>query len=217
MAPLRRPPAGRLVFGLLLLVIGLGWLLEALGWVDVAWGALLPAGLIAVGVALIAGARTGRHGGLITLGIILTFASALVAAIDLPLGGGVGQSVVRPESLSEIQEEGGRFDLAMGQLVIDLTDLLPSEFAEGQRVEIEAGVGMGELVVQVPEDIGVAVRARAGFGDVQVLGEQSSGVGPEEEVSRCPIPAGELADRCPEEAQILLDLSVGFGSVKVNQ
>ena len=59
---------GRLALGALLLVLGIGWLLEILDVADVAWGAILPAALIVIALALLFGAG-GRHSGLITLGV----------------------------------------------------------------------------------------------------------------------------------------------------
>lgn len=201
-----RPPLGRIALGLMLLAIGAGWLLQSLGVLDVPWDALLPAALIAVGAALVVGSRTGRHSGLIALGILLTITTALVSAVDLPLVGGVGQRVVEPSSVDELET---RYDLAVGQLVIDLKGLQPRE---GVRIDLEARVGMGELVVEIPEGVLVEAHARAGLGDVQILGGHASGVGPERSFGTC------RGLRLPEGPPpcIGLDLSVGLGSVKVN-
>ncbi|MGH2682483.1 MAG: LiaF domain-containing protein [Actinomycetota bacterium] len=197
---------GRIAFALILLAVGVGWLFESLGVIELPWDALLPAALIVVGAVLVAGSRTGRYSGLIALGIVLTITTAVVAAVDLPLVGGVGQRVITPQSAAELEP---RYDLAVGQLVIDLTDL---RLVRGDRVDIRARAGLGELVVEVPVGINVEVHARAGLGDIQILGEQASGFGPERivrrRVDRRRVAIGPL---------ISLDLSVGLGSVKVNQ
>lgn len=205
--PPPRLPLGRIAFGLILLAIGLGWLLHSLDVIDVPWDALLPVSLIAVGAVLVVGSRTGRHSGLIALGIVLTLVTALAAAVDVPLIGGAGQEVIQPQSITELEP---RYDLAVGQLVIDLTELQGA-----QRVDIEARVGLGELVVDVPAGAIVGVNARAGLGDVQVLGRHASGFGPELNVGpRIPVGGRPGA---PLRVFIFLDLSVGMGSVKVNQ
>jgi hypothetical protein len=199
-----RVPVGRVALGLILLAIGLGWLLQSLDVIEVPWEALLPVALIAVGVALVVGSRTGRHSGLIVLGIVLTLVTAMTAAVDVPLIGGAGQREHTPLTASDVEP---RYDLAVGQLVIDLTQLQAAE-----QIDIEARVGMGELVVELPPDLRVEIHARAGMGDVQVLGEEASGFGPERTVGSC----GSGPRRAPAGC-LLLELSVGMGSIKVNQ
>jgi hypothetical protein len=202
---------GRIAFALILLAVGVGWLFESLGVIELPWDALLPAALIVVGAVLVVGSRTGRYSGLIALGIVLTITTALVAAVDLPLVGGVGQKVINPQSAAELEP---RYDLAMGQLVIDLTALT---FREGDRVDIRARVGLGELIVDAPEGTFVEAHARAGLGDIQILGEQASGFAPERDVGLCGRrPVGGRRARA-QTGCLILNLSVGLGSVKVNQ
>jgi hypothetical protein len=50
----RGPASATVLAGALLVLVGVGWLLDANG-VDVPWRAVLPASLIAVGLATIAG------------------------------------------------------------------------------------------------------------------------------------------------------------------
>jgi hypothetical protein len=201
-------PLGRIAFALILLAVGVGWLLHSLGIIEVPWDALLPVALIAVGVVLVVGSRTGRYSGLIAVGIVLTIFTALVTAVDLPLVGGVGERDIRPQSLSELEP---RYDLAVGEMVIDLRQL---PLQPGQRVHVEARVGMGELAVQVPSGSGIIIEvdARAGLGDVQVLGEEASGFGPERSVNRSS--TGPTKGR---PSTLSLDASVGLGEVTVNQ
>ena len=49
------PAAATVLVGALLVLVGIGWLLDAAG-VAVPWRAILPASLIAVGLACVAGA-----------------------------------------------------------------------------------------------------------------------------------------------------------------
>jgi hypothetical protein len=96
----RGPNAGHVVLGLILVLIGLGWLMEALGVADVPWRFLLPSALILVGLALTLGARTGRHGGLLAVGVVLTvlvlLAGAVEVLVDVPLAGGMGTRPIGP-------------------------------------------------------------------------------------------------------------------------
>jgi hypothetical protein len=203
-------PLGRIAFALILVAAGVGWLLHSLDVIDVPWDALLSVALIAVGAVLVVGSRTGRYSGLIALGIVLTIATALVAAVDVPFTGGVGQREITPLTAADLDP---RYDLAVGQMVIDLSQL---QLQPGEEVEVEARVGIGELVVDVPEGLNVDAHAQAGLGDVQLLDQQASGFGPERQVMGCVRrPVGGRRTRQPP--CVSLDLSVGLGEVRVDQ
>lgn len=191
-------PTGRLVLGALLVVLGVLWLLDAIG-VGVGWQVMLPAALTVVGVALLATARRPPHGGLVAAGIVLSIlvvASSLVPAVT-PFAG-IGDRVERPSSVAELD---AGYSLAMGTLTVDLRGIdLPRGGAE-----VSASVGMGELVVRLPEGIGAEVRASAGAGEVTILGQSNSGVG----VS--------VTEEVPGSPAVVLDVSVGMGSVEVRR
>ncbi len=196
--------AGRFVAGAIIALLGVGWLLEALDVAQVPWKVLLPATLIFVGAALIAGSRSSRnHGPLVAVGIVLTALLSLGTAVDLPLAGGAGARIERPTSLAGVQ---GEYRLGLGELTIDLTRLPPP--MEGAKpVRIRVRVGMGRLVVLLPVHVLASVLGHAGIGDVEVFGRRRSGFdvqyGFEPDVaSGTPIP-------------FALDLSVGVGSVEV--
>ena len=99
------PAAATVLVGALLVLVGIGWLLDAAG-VEVPWRAVLPAALIAVGLACVAGAFRGRQHALMVVGIALTVVlSVAVAAnwdLDVPLGGGVGDRTERPAVPAEL-------------------------------------------------------------------------------------------------------------------
>jgi predicted membrane protein len=194
----RGPALSRLVLGALLLLAGAGWLADSLG-TEIPWGTLLPIALILVGIVLLATARSERagHGGLVALGIVLTVLLVASTTIDVPIGGGVGE---RREVLTRADQLDDRYRLAVGSLTIDLRALDSTVPAR-----LVARVGVGELVVEVPEGVEVHLRARAGMGDVQALGDQRSGIGVDL----------ERTFRDGEGTAITLDLSVGIGSVKV--
>lgn len=207
LAPPRRAErfhTGRFVAGALVALLGLGWLLESLDVAQVPWRVLLPATLIFVGVALIAGSRSSRsHGPLVAVGIVLTALLTLGTAVDLPLAGGAGARVERPASLADLKDE---YRLGLGELTVDLTRLsLPVEGAKPVRVK--ARVGMGRLVVLLPEHVLVSVRGHAGIGDVEIFGRRRSGF----DVQYPYDPKVPLGTTIP----FVLDVSVGVGSVEV--
>lgn len=174
------------------MILGTAWLLEVLDVVSVSWRELLAASLIVVGAALVWGSRTGRHGGLITLGVFLAvavaFASTVEVLLDVRFAGGVGERVIGADDI-----DGRR--LAIGTLTVDLrgADL------EG---DVEVSVGIGEAIVIVDDPSAVAVEARAGIGEVEVFGSRSGGIGPE-----------RSAD--PGGTTYRLIVSVGIGKVEV--
>lgn len=202
-SPLERVRSGRLVAGLLLVLFGVGWLLEVLNVIDFPWDVLLPIALVLVGVALVVASRSGsRPGGLIAVGVALTAVMVIGSAIDFPLGGGVGEREERPATVGELREE---YRLGVGQLTIDLTNLSTAELQRDARTRVR--VGIGQLVVIVPEGLAVRVEARATLGNVRIFGNEEGGF----DVERSHLPT--LFD----ETIVDLELSVGIGEVEVRR
>jgi len=199
-SPPRR--TGRLLGGLLLVVLGGAWLLESLDVVEVPWDALLPGVLIAVGVILVVNARTGAsQGGLIALGVVLAVLAFLTAAIEFPFGGGVGERTEAPTTLAQADEG---FELGIGQLTVDLSELAG---AGNGRTVVRARVGVGQLVVLVPAGMPVRVEGKAGLGNVRVFELEEGGIDI------------DLTTEPPDGAAPVLDLrlSVGIGEVRVER
>jgi len=203
-SPLERVRSGRLVAGLLLVLFGIGWLLEVLDVIDFPWDVLFPIALILVGVAIVVASRSGaRPGGLIAVGIVLTGVMVLGSAIDFPLGGGVGERLERPATVSELRDE---YVLGIGQLTVDLTDMSVAALGADARTRVR--VGVGQLVVIVPEDLPVLVFARATVGNVRVFEDEEGGFGAERE-------AGPGLDGRGPVLELVL--SVGLGEVEVRR
>jgi hypothetical protein len=196
------PAAATVLVGALLVLVGIGWLLDASG-VEVPWRAVLPAALIAVGLACVAGAFRGRQHALMVVGVALTVVLALAAAagwdLDVPLGGGVGDRTERPGTAADLTE----YELGIGNLVVDLRQL---QVPPGTTT-VEARVGIGELTVEVPQGVSVAVVASSGLGQVQALGEEEGGF-----ASKVDTTAEAGGDR-----RLELDLRVGLGQVRVER
>jgi hypothetical protein len=201
--PRRSIPVGRLVFGLALLAVGVVWLLASLDVVDVRPGIILSVALIAVGVALATVSGSRGHGGLIALGVILTVALTFTTAFDIRLEGGVGDKAVRPTSIEETSEG---IHLAVGQLRVDLTGLtLP----EGTTASTEITLGIGELIIEVPNTIQVDVRAKVGAGQITLFGTPHDGVNIEA--------TGRNSPPSASGRRLLLTVSVGLGQVTVRE
>ncbi len=201
---------GHIVIGAILVLIGAGWLLEALDLVDVPWRFLLPSALIIVGVALVFGARTGAHGGLIAFGIVLTvlvlFAGAIQALVDIPFSGGFGDRSLAP---TVVEDE---YRWGLGKMTLDLreADALAGE-------QIQASVIIGELIVIVPPDLPLAIEAQSGVGELIVLGERSDGLMVD---LICHGTAAQLTcgdGLAPSESHLRLELEVAIGKVEVQR
>jgi predicted membrane protein len=190
------------LLGALLVLVGIGWLLDAAG-VEVPWRAVLPAALIAVGLACVAGAFRGRQHALMVVGVaLMVVLSVAVAAdwdLDVPLAGGVGDRTEQPTTPADLTT----YELGVGDLLLDLRQL---QVPPGTTA-VEARVGVGELVVELPDGVTVEVLASSGLGEVQVLGQQEGGFG-----SRIDAVSEAGGDR-----RLQLDARVGLGQVRVER
>jgi len=191
---------GQTVAGAILVMVGVAWLVEAADWADVPWRGLLAGALILVGVALMAGARSGSHGGLIAFGLVLAIAMALSGAIevlaDIPLNAGIGEQRHRP--VAQVDDE---YRWGIGSMTVDLR----GSTADLEGHTISASVAIGELIVILPADVSVSVTARSGIGEVRVLDEYSAGLGSD-------VTLTEEAD-----ATLVLELEVAIGKVEVRR
>jgi hypothetical protein len=121
--------------------------------------AAVALGTVAFG--LLVGAWIGRAYWLIFIGLliapVLFFSSLLPKVADWS----IGDPGYAPTSAQDVADS---YDLGIGQLTIDLTRLTAEELSEVG--EIEAELGLGQLVVRLPEDIGVTVDAEVGIGAI---------------------------------------------------
>lgn len=152
---------------------------------------------------MVASRSGARPGGLVAVGVVLTGVMVIGSAIDFPLGGGVGEREERPAAVAELREE---YQLGIGQLTVDLTDLSTAQLDADARTRVR--VGIGQLVVIVPEGLAVRVEARATVGNVRVFEDEEGGFGAERE-------AGPGLDG--RAAVLELVLSVGLGEVEVRR
>ena len=65
------------------------------------------------------------------------------------------------------------------------------------------------MLVTVPEDVALEIDARAGVGEVNVLGERDEGAGADERIT--------VAGPTPDAPLLKLDADVGFGYLEVRR
>ncbi|MEV4006112.1 hypothetical protein [Actinomadura sp. NPDC049753] len=133
------------------------------------WLIVMAPALAVLGLGLVVGGWF-RTGGLATAGTVLTLAMLTTSvAGDVPRNAEYGEVDWRPTDASQI---GRVYKVGVGQGDLDLTAL---PVAAGQRVTINAEVGLGGLEVTVPPTARVLVDARIGLGDVRIDHRTTSG------------------------------------------
>jgi len=200
-----RPPSilGPLALSVGVVVIGALFALDAAHSISISAQAVFAAALLTVGIALVIGTWIGRARALIAVGIVLTVALAITAALDVPLRGGIGTHNDAPTTTTNIP---AAYHLGIGEQNIDLSNLNLA----GKNVHVTAGVGVGHLSVVVPPSVLVVVHSRVGAGEIAVLDERTNGTHLNRTVS---IPATGTT----KPGEIVLDLQVGAGQVEVVQ
>jgi phage shock protein PspC (stress-responsive transcriptional regulator) len=161
---------------------------------------LVPALVIAAGGAVVAGAFLKPVRWLVLPALALALAAGVVAAADIDLDGGVGERDYRPASTIDLRD---RYELGMGQLVVDLreTDLPAGD------VPLELDVGIGDATLIVPRDVCVATSADVGVGNVSMFGRDNGGVDVDFE---------DMPEAAPDVTRVVLDATVGVGELRVH-
>jgi hypothetical protein len=201
MAMTRRRQGDRGLLGAILLLVGAGWLLGDLHLLHLGAQTLLSVLLIVVGLGVLANPRSRRKWPLV-LGAAITFVLATSTVhVQLPSARGTGMRIERPVFASALQPS---YHLGMGNLTLDLTAVsLPA----GER-SLDASIGVGDLVVIVPDGVAISVHAQDGTGAVTVMGTTlGSGVGINQ--------GWRSSDFDRSSTRLDLNLHVGVGDIVV--
>lgn len=203
--PKERSILGLMTFSATLVVVGL-----MIGWNVISDGvgndftavAILASALAVVGIGLVVGAFVGRAYGVIWLGILLSIATSLTAVAANHFDEGVGERTWVVNSAADADRE---FRLGIGEADLDLTGLSADE-----DVRVDVRVGVGDLLVLVPEDARVVVDAEAGAGQLRILDEELvDGTDLRKIVTDAP-PGAAGPD-------IRIDAEIGLGEVEVRR
>jgi hypothetical protein len=182
---------------------GLLGLLDARDVYDVTLTAALATGVGVVAVSIAFGAMVKRRvRGLVPLGIVFVAALAAAALSPVSLSAGMGEKDERPLHAAQPERS---YEFGIGDFTVDLTDVaLPPG-----RTKVDVELGIGDLLVQVPQQAALEIHAHADGGQVTVLGETDEGTSPDE---RAAVPGSTAT------APVLaLDAEVGFGHVEVRR
>jgi phage shock protein PspC (stress-responsive transcriptional regulator) len=193
----RSPLAWYVVAGLLL-AIGLLALVSNAAEVAVAPGQFFGVALAVTGIGLVIGAWWGRARILILLALLLLPLAVTASFITAPLEGGIGVPRFTPANAAELREE---YRLLGGTLTLDLTDLRIG----AEPVNIAASVAVGQLVIILPRNASIDLRARVGAGQVTFFDTYDAGTSLEDRYVRHYISGPTY----------VLDLQGGIGDILV--
>lgn len=167
--PKPRSYLGLATLSLAVIVTGVLVSLDATGVADVPVVVILASALGILGLGLLVGAFAGRARWLVALAVPLLLVTAPIAMIPADFGqridAGIGERSWRPVTLAQVATP---FELSVGSAELDLTRLVIP--AGTTSVEVDASVGLGELIVTVPDDVRVLVDAEVGLGSIDVDG-----------------------------------------------
>jgi phage shock protein PspC (stress-responsive transcriptional regulator) len=198
-APRReRSVLGTITLSAVLLALGILVTVEMSGAAEVDLATALAIGLVTVGGGLLVGSVYGRARWLIPLGIVLTIATSVASIADVPFRGGAGERYWAPTAAGELRPT---YRLGVGEGELDLRSL---DLDEDRTVEVT--LGMGELLVHVPDDVDLVVDAHLGFGELVLLGDEDHGM----DVDR-------HLERSGGRRRLELDLRVGMGRLEVTR
>lgn len=169
--PRRRRPSGYVGLVSLGLAIALGTLggivagpLGFPGEPAVLGFVLALAGVSAVVLGLgLTGRASGFSGFLTVVLSFLTVVAVLVANAPSTTGGGVGDRTWTPSATSLPAS----YSLGVGEAVLDLDGLGGLTEGDGPAPVVQAAVGAGELVVEVPAGLDVRVESTVGLGEIR--------------------------------------------------
>jgi hypothetical protein len=206
--PVRRHWDATVVIGLLVVLFGVGWLLGEIHAFHVSLEAVLAMGLLVLGASLIVTGRTdwslSRRSWPVWLG-----AGLVVALLATSATFGVGnalQDVSFGNKAATATGNGGSFHGGFGNLTVDARNVRPG-------ATIKAGSVAGNMVIDVPLNATIDVRAHVLGGQICVYGQdEGNGVSASVNQTFKPASAGPGAN---SGAPITVDVHEVFGQIMI--
>jgi phage shock protein PspC (stress-responsive transcriptional regulator) len=192
----RRRMLAPMVMGALLIWGGVAWLS------GVSVESALAVGLCIVGLGFVLGAFVGGSWGLIVPAVVIAGALIVASIADIPLSGPIGDRTWVPTDADDVASQ---YEVSIGEAQLDLTEVaVPA----GDVLSVDASVGIGHLVILVPEDVAVDVTADVAAGEAVLLGLSDSGTN---------VSTHRAFERRGAAGTIELDLQVGLGQIEVRR
>jgi phage shock protein PspC (stress-responsive transcriptional regulator) len=185
-----------------LLALGVLGVLASAGAIHIGFTAGLALAVMAVGAGMMVGGLFGRARALIPVGLVLAVPLIVAGALGVPLRGESGDITWTPVSAAVLESP---YDLSAGRGSLDLSAVDPN----GGTVHVVAHVGVGRLIVTVPDDVAVQLTGHVGLGQISFLNGMWRAA---DTTKTFGSPAVGVS-----KGTIVLDLRVGLGEVEVNR
>ena len=156
-----RSPFGSLTVAALFVYAGAAVMLDRLDAVDMDIGVFFAIALAITGTGLLVSAFAVPARGLIFLGVLLCVPALLLAGADVRWGTGVGEVRV---SVTDTEDLADEYRHGVGQMVVDLRHLDPDRTDHS----VELSLGVGEMLVYVPDNIFTTADLSVGAGNIRV-------------------------------------------------
>ncbi len=199
----RHIPIGSTVLFLTVLAGVVAQVGERLDWWNVDAGDAVLVGLLAITAGFVLSKIVNRSWVLIPMVVLAATTTVAYAVAEPDLEGAVGVRTLTPGTVAELD---AREHLAIGALTIDLRDLATGD----APVTLEGEVGVGELKVLLPADVGIELVGSVNSGRMSVFGETVGlGTGIDQRIIVAPPADGA--------GTIVLDLHVGGGELEIHR
>ena len=156
-----RSPFGSLTVAALFVYAGAAVMLDRLDAIDMDIGVFFAIALAITGTGLVVSAFAVPARGLIFLGVLLCVPALLLAGADVRWGTGVGEVRV---SVTDTEDLADEYRHGVGQMVVDLRHLDPDRTDHS----VELSLGVGEMLVYVPDNILTTADLSVGAGNIRV-------------------------------------------------
>ena len=196
---------GRITIGVALLAVGSLALLDRAEVLTLTFTDAVAVALLVLGLGLVVGTWVGRARWLAIPAVLLLLPALLLSAttsqLGLDLRDGVGGASVGTTAVADVEEA---YRHGIGELIVDLGAL----DLDGRTVATEATIGIGHLVVVVPDDATVEVDYDVTAGELDLFGAAINGqsLDGREDV------AGE-----PGAGTLQLEVGVGLGQIEIQR
>jgi phage shock protein PspC (stress-responsive transcriptional regulator) len=141
---------------------------------DAAWVLVLLAGAVVLWTQRRAGGARPRVlrglaiAAVVVVVLMLAAAAAVATAFHVNVGNGIGTRTYVPTAAADVHRD---YELGIGRLRLDLSNV---RLLRGET-NVDARVGIGDLVVTVPENAAVRVKGDAQVGAVDVFDRHADG------------------------------------------
>ncbi len=193
---------GRLIFGIVLVVIGTMGLADMAG-VSVPAGAYVAAALGVVGLGLLLGAWYGRARGFIVLGLLLSLLLPIIGSADKVERTRAGSVRWNPSTIDQVASE---YTHQFGEARLDLSEV---DFSN-RDVEIIADISFGDMRIILPPNVDTTMVSNVSFSDVVVFDRENNGVGVDNQQT-------DLGEDGEGGGKLLITLNVKFGHAEVTR